>query len=468
MKANLKNGFLLPAFIAALALLPAWLAAAQTFTNLHIFPYPGGGGAFPQSGLALAGNRLYGTAQEGGDSGYGTVFAIHINGTGYTNLYNFSLATPNVQGLYTNSDGAFPRAGLTLAGNTLYGVSQSGGSNAFGTVFKLNTNGSDFTVLYTFTNGSPGGGLAISGNTLYGTTERGGITVFAINTDGSGYTNLYSSTYGSYSYGFNPAGMVIASNALYWTEFQYPNEYINKINTDGTGYTNLYSVPDGGSYGSPVIAGLIISGHTLYGTAEYGGVVGNGAVFAANTDGSGYTNLYSFTAESADPYKFGNSTNNDGAFPVGLTLSSNILCGMAGLGGDSGQGTVFAVNTDGLGFTNLYSFTGITDGSQPQAGPILSGNTLYGTAEAGGDDSGDSSGYGTIFSISGISLVPVISPPQLTIVHSGTNVILNWSATGLKLQSTTNLASPQWVLVTGQNTVTNPIAGTRKFYRLSH
>jgi hypothetical protein len=47
-------------------------------------------------------------------------------------------------------------------------------------------------------------------------------------------------------------------------------------------------------------------------------------------------------------------------------------------------------------------------------------------------------------------------------------------ATGFTLQSTTNLGSSVWttnslapVVVNGQNTVTNPISGTQRFYRLS-
>ena len=47
--------------------------------------------------------------------------------------------------------------------------------------------------------------------------------------------------------------------------------------------------------------------------------------------------------------------------------------------GSAANGTVFAVNTDGTGFTNLYSFTDGSDGANPNAGLILSGNTLYGT-----------------------------------------------------------------------------------------
>jgi len=51
---------------------------------------------------------------------------------------------------------------------------------------------------------------------------------------------------------------------------------------------------------------------------------------------------------------------------------------------------------------------------------------------------------------------------------------LRTNTTGFTLQSTTNLVSPVWaavspdpVVVTGQNTVTNPISGTRKFFRLA-
>jgi len=70
----------------------------------------------------------------------------------------------------------------------------------------------------------------------------------------------------------------------------------------------------------------------------------------------------------------------------------------------------------------------------------------------------------------------------MTIVPSGTNVLLTWPTnvagfdyTGYTLQSTTNLAStvvwstnsPAPVIIAGQNTVTNPITGPQQFYRLS-
>src|SRR5206468_3922223 len=98
----------------------------------------------------LSGNTLYGTAYKGGSSSVGTVFAVNTNGVGFTNLHSFS-AVPRFSGPYINSDGANPFAGLILSGNTLYGTAHFGGSSGNGTVFAVNTNGTGFTNLHSFT-----------------------------------------------------------------------------------------------------------------------------------------------------------------------------------------------------------------------------------------------------------------------------------------------------------------------------
>jgi uncharacterized repeat protein (TIGR03803 family) len=250
------------------------------------------------------------------------------------------------------------------------------------------------------------------------------------------------------------------------------NGTVFALNTDGTGFTNLHSfTATSGSLatnsdGARPRTGLILSDNTLYGVAMFGGIAGYGTVFALNTDGTGFTNLHTFTA----------SGYSDGRSPSGLILAGSTLYGTASDGGGGLSGTVFGLNTDGTGFANLHSFAMSysggqsitnTDGSSP-SGLTLSGNALYGTAGNAGDW-----GNGTVFSIS--------FPPQLTISASAGNVILTWPTnfagfdyTGYKLQSTTNLLSPLWntnlpppVVVNGQRTVTNPISGIRKFFRLS-
>ena len=219
-------------------------------------------------------------------------------------------------------------------------------------------------------------------------------------------------------------------------------------------FTNLHSFAGSPSDGAVPYAGLILSGNILYGTAEQGGSSGYGTVFAINPNGTGFTNLHSFTYF-------------DGVNPqAGLILSGNTLYGTAQLGGSGGNGTVFAVSTNGTGFTNLYSFTAYSiflsannDGANPYAGLILSGNTLYGTAQGGG-----SSGDGTVFSLT-------LPGPQLNIAPFGNQSVLFWSAsaTNYILQSTTNLASPNWMTASDAVpviafTVTN--TSPARFFRL--
>jgi uncharacterized repeat protein (TIGR03803 family) len=120
---------------------------------------------------------LYGTTSSGGSAGEGTVFRINTDGTDYTNLYNFTAISGSAA---TNNDGAVPHAGLVLSDNTLYGTAEVGGSLGGGTVFVLNTDGTGFASVYNFAAGTTNAtgtgpnGLILSGNTLYGTTVKGG------------------------------------------------------------------------------------------------------------------------------------------------------------------------------------------------------------------------------------------------------------------------------------------------------
>ncbi len=301
--------------------------------------------------------------------------AVNTRAVVFTNLYDFNIS-------YNGDEGPFPNSGLLLSGNTLYGTTPQGGSYGYGTVFAVNIDGTGFTNLYSFdeTNGDyPFGTLVMSGNTLYGTTSGfggGGGTVFSINTDGTGFTNLYIfySVDGQTPNGLEPiAGLTLSGNTLYGTSsgvgpFAGSFGAVFSINTDGTGFTNLYSfsepIGDGGldtigtnSDGAQPIGVLTLSGNTLYGTTAFGGTNGYGTVFAVNTDGTGFTNLHNF-AQFYYNSSLGSLTNSDGDNPVaGLILSGNTLYGTAQVRGFYGSGTVFAVNTDGTDFTNLYNFT---------------------------------------------------------------------------------------------------------------
>ncbi len=224
--------------------------------------------------------------------------------------------------------------------------------------------------------------------------------------------------------------------------------------------------------------GLILLGNILYGTAVYGGTGASGDVFDVNINDSSFTNLFSFTSLGFEDI----GTNSTGGEPyAGLISSGNAFYGTATRGGSSASGTVFKLNPDGTGFTTLYNFARNSaagpylesytnsDGAFPYGALTLSNNTFYGTTYEGGLP-----GSGTIFSLT--------FAPQVSITLSRTNAILTWPTnvagfvyTGFTLQSATNLGAPAaWVTVSpppvpinGQNTVTNPVTGTQKFYRLS-
>ncbi|HEV2331269.1 MAG TPA: choice-of-anchor tandem repeat GloVer-containing protein [Verrucomicrobiae bacterium] len=413
------------------------------FSNLHVFS--GGDGANPKADLSLSGKTLFGTTVNGGAFGGGTIFGMGTNGSGFTNLFNFA---------FTN--GGNPQGGLLLSGNTLYGTTSKGGAYGAGTIFAINTNGTGFTNVYNFdyTNGAnPKGDLLMLGNTLYGTTEFGGGTnafgtVFAVNTDGTDYTNLMVFTGPN---GAGPqAGLALVSNLLCGTTVNgglHGAGTAFLVATNGTGFNILHSFGSGTDGQSPysllAVSSNGASSYTLYGATEFGGNMYSGALFAINIVGSAFSSysaicsflsplqtpmagpkllagtlygtctgegsgggIYSSTTggqvttlhQFQDPQLSNVSTNGDGAQSrAGLILSGRSFYGTASAGGTNGRGTVFTINTDGTGFRSL----GVTaNGSW--AGLSLSGSILFGitsTYVAAGDGDYYGSGPSEIFSV---------------------------------------------------------------------
>src|SRR5579872_567079 len=160
-----------------------------TVTTLHSFD--SSDGAYPMGSLyqGTDGN-FYGTTYQGGADRLGTVFKITPTGT-FTSLHSFS-GYP--------SDGTEPYAGLVQAANgSFYGTTWEGGTEDFGSIFKMTSTGT-VTLLHSLNGGSDGGGLAdpliqaTDGN-LYGTANSDGEvssgctegcgTIFKISTAGT-------------------------------------------------------------------------------------------------------------------------------------------------------------------------------------------------------------------------------------------------------------------------------------------
>jgi uncharacterized repeat protein (TIGR03803 family) len=468
-----------------LALAQPTLNPLYSFTALSGAGSTNADGAVPTGGLVVAEGNVYGTALVGGAYGQGTVFVVNVNGLGFTNLHDFT----------GGDDGAQPLTGLVLSGNTLYGTTRQGGSASNGKLFAINTGGSNFTPVYSFsastfnpinftstnTDGAgPMGDLIVSGSTLYGTANGGGKygqgTVFAINTNHLGFTNLHSfalvsGSSGTNSEGANPFGaLLLAGDRLYGTTYHGGNSgngTIFAVKTDSTGFTNLHNFAGGANEGAHPEAGLVLVDNMLYGTTAFGGSGGNGTLFAINTNGTGFTNLHNFTLLSQ-------GTNSDGAMPkCALAGSGNMLYGTATGGGINGNGTVFSLSIGSTQFTTVYSFSPVdpinfttnSDGVAPFAGLFLSGDAFYGTAQNGGG-----SGDGTVF-----ALILAALPPSLAIALVETNALISWpaSASDYTLQTATNLTSGIWSNITsgigvlGTNSVfTNLATRSAAYFRL--
>jgi uncharacterized repeat protein (TIGR03803 family) len=244
------------------------------------------------------------------------------------------------------------------------------------------------------------------------------------------------------------AGLVQSGGVLYGTTYGgglFTEGTVFRLNTDGSGFTNLYQFEpnyNSDSGGQPV-AGLVLSGDTLYGTTLNGGSnnADAGTIFALTINGEDFKVVHSFSPTAADPF-----INAGGETPeAGLVMSGNTLFGTTFRGGSGGNGVIFRVNTDGSDFAVIHNFTATTndpdlsadtngDGAGPHGRLVLSGGVLFGTTTGGGG-----AGNGTVFSLA-------TNGDNFTVLHSFTA----FSDSGRTNQDG---ASPQAGLVLSAGTV---------------
>jgi len=133
-----------------------------------------------------------------------------------------------------------------------------------------------------------------------------------------------------------------------------------------------------------------------------------------------------------------------------------------------GNGTVFQISTNGTGFTNVYSFNGGADGANPWGGLVIAGNTLYGTTYYGGD-TGNGTVFSLVLPAAPrpvLSITRAGANALLTWATNATGFALESTPSLVPPTTWTTVASNPPV-VNGQYTVTNTITGARKFYCLA-
>lgn len=259
--------------------------------------------------------------------------------------------TATLMRTYVKSEDGCPTGNLLVDKNgNVFGVTQDGSANGWGSVFELSPSGSGWTetILHTFTGGGDGGApyselIGDDSGNLYGTSTACASgcwgTVFELSPSGSGYD-----------------------------------------------FKTLYAFTGGADGGQPTAGLLMDKEGNLYGAAESAGPSGGGVVFKLTPSGSSWS--YSVLA----------SLSGTGGPVAALTMDKvGNLYGTSFFDGADGFGSVFELRHTAKGwkYESLHDFTGGPDGGYPGGGVVLDRDGgLYGTTVLGG-----ANGLGVVYRI---------------------------------------------------------------------
>jgi len=381
-------------------------ALAASFSVVHDFDVADG--TVPSSELIQATDGLFYGCTSGDQAGtWGTIFRMDSLGT-VTVLHTFTKTGAEgyrCNGLIQANDGLF------------YGTNNAGGAGAScgffdeacGTVWRMDSVGT-VTVLHTFlgADGSRPTARVIQSRDGYlvGTTFNGGDfgrgTVYRIETDGTNHTILHSF---DKTDGLNPvAPLVQALNGLFYgTTNQGGSSNSGVIfRISGLGVLDILHHFDFDDGHEPKAALIEASAGYLYGTTERGSC--NGNIFRIDLAGN-FELVHEFNAYGSDGFR-----------PVSPLLEAwdGSLYGTSPLSGlppsDSNRrGCIFKMDPSGM-ITVLHTFV-TSDGSSPSTGLLeATDGTLWGVTPVGG-----SNNAGVAYQIdlaSGLNLVDLTFDPN--------------------------------------------------------
>ncbi len=315
--------------------------------------------------LTLTDRHLWGMTDTGGDNGYGTLFSYALNGGGYSHV---SLGYP---------EGAGPVGGMMQASNgKLYGWRRAMGMAEY----DLATGVTVGTRHGYLSAGAPpiegdSGILYGVGSQLHFITFTFKQVVYSFDTHDRSVNVLHEDV-GSAS------GIELLSRPA------LDNGVLYFVNTDDDTLLS-YDIESGAlttlhdfvfASGHIPVPGVVIIGSTIYGATAKGGSAAAGVIYSIETDGTGYAN-----------HDFDSVTGESPSSALMLASDGKIY-GASRLGGGAANvGTLFSFNPADSVIAQVHDFDGYDlTGAHPE-GMLIEANDglLYGVVMEVGDDTMD-------------------------------------------------------------------------------
>lgn len=384
------------------------VSTSGAFTSLYSFT-GATDGAEPIPGLIQSTDgNFYGVTIDGGNGGYGTLFQVTPSGA------------LNVYYSFTNGlDGGNPWGGLMQASDgNIYGTTEEGGTYGNGTVFRIAPNG-PFTPLVQFdgyAGANPAAALIQATNgSLYGTTYQGGSAgdgaVYSLNI--SGALQISGQPEDQFAYIGGTAQFTVATFGGSPVFYQWQQDGIDLTNGGNISGANSATLTITGiTSADAAVYSVVVSNSLNAATSDYAVLdVGNSPpdiirqpVSLTRVAGLNASFTVAATGDAPLSYQWQENGTNlaDGGYISGSTSSTLNLTSvtMANAGSYSvvvsnalfvvasapATLTVVPAVAPSAAITELYRFSGGADGSFPYAGLVQGrdGN-LYGTAVQGGN-----------------------------------------------------------------------------------
>lgn len=347
-------------------------------TNDYIkkFEFDSLNGDSPNGNLLYASDgNLYGMTNKGGVNNLGIIFRYNPTTELFIKLFDFD-----------GVNGQHPDNGLFQAANgKLYGVTSAGGLNSFGVIFEFDIVTSLFQKKYDFTNMTDGtipygNFIEVNNGILYGITLYGGLSSFGVIYQYDYVNNNYTkkqdfdSTYSTY----NIAGsLTLLSNGK-----------ILGVNSSG-GNNNLGVLYEYNYVTNSITKKIDFNG-VPNGSNPCGTILEttNGKLFGMTTDGGLYNSgiLYEYDTLTNNLSKIIDFQDSIGTNPFGslFQATNGAIYGITQGGGTVG-GVIFEFDLTSQNLTKKINLEWAENGKNPQKALLkATDGNIYGTTASGG------------------------------------------------------------------------------------